>query len=97
MLKGKPTSFDRAIQDASDIEFALTFEAPQEELQDVNVVRRKSTPMPSDSQTLQSALEQMTKRLEALETKVETTSKQPRYYATPQVRAARQPRFNAVD
>ena len=32
LLKGKPTPFDRAIQDASDIEFALTFEAPQEEL-----------------------------------------------------------------
>ena len=97
LIKGKPTSFNRAIQDASDIEFALTFDAPQEELQDINVVRHKSSPMTNDSKTLQAALEQMTKRLEALETKVTTTSKQSRYYATPQARAARQPRFNAAN
>ena len=67
LIKGKPTSFNRAIQDASDIEFALIFDAPQEDLQDVNVVRRKSSPTATDSQTLQSALEKMTKRLEALD------------------------------
>ena len=88
LIKGKPTLFNRAIQDASDIEFALTFDAPQEDLQDVNVVRCKSSPTTTDSHTLQSALEQMTKRLEALETKVTTASKQSRYYSTPQSRAA---------
>ena len=87
LIKGKPTSFNRAIQDAFDIEFALTFDAPQEDLQDVNLVRRKSSPTTTDSQTLQSVLEQMTKRLEALETKVATASKQSRYYAIPQLQA----------
>ena len=97
LIKGKPTSFNGAIQDASDIEFALTFDAPQEDLQDVNVVRHKSSPTTTDSQTLQSALEQMTKRLEALETKVTTVSKHSRYYPTQRARTARQPRFNAAD
>ena len=43
------------------VEFALTFEAPQEELQDVNVVHHKSTPITNGSPTLQSVLEQITK------------------------------------
>ena len=55
LIKGKPTSFNRATQDASDIEFALTFDAPQEELQDINMVRRKSSPTTNDSQDTASS------------------------------------------
>ena len=76
----KPTSLDRAVQDASDIEFALTFEAPQEELQDVNVVHHKSTPTANDSPTLQSGH----KVTGGTRYKSRTASKQPRYYPTQQ-------------
>ena len=55
-----PILFETAIQDALEIEFALTFDAPQGELQNINEVHRKSSPATTESQTLQKALEQIT-------------------------------------
>ena len=75
LLKGKPTLLKRAVSDACDIEFALAFEPLQDEQQDVNVVHHKVPPATSDAQKLQSILEQVTRRLETLETKLETSSK----------------------
>ena len=97
LLKGKPTSLERAVADAHDIEFALAFEPVQEEQQDVNVVHHKA-PATSDAQQLQSVLEQVTRRLEALETKLETSSKSTRRYNPQQLRPARQQfRLNGTD
>ena len=89
MLKGKPTSLERAVADAYDIEFALAFEPVQEEQQDVNVVHHKA-PATSEAQKLQSVLEQVTRRLEALETKLDTLSQSTRRYNPQQLRPARQ-------
>ena len=61
LLKGSPTSLERAVADASDIEFALAFEPLQDEHQDVNVVHHKVLPATSDAQKLQSVLEQVTR------------------------------------
>ena len=99
LLKGKPESLERAIADARDIEFAFAFEPPQEQQQDVNVVHRKGvSPTTAESQKLQSALEQMTKRLEALETKLETPPRTPQRYNPQQLRPLRQQfRLNAAD
>ena len=86
LLKGKPTTFERAIADARDIEFAFAFEPSQEEEeQNVNVVH-KAPPMATDSQKLQSVLEQVTKRLEALKTKIDTPSRPTRRYNPQQLR-----------
>ena len=59
LLKGKPQSLGRAIGDARDIEFAFAFEPPQEEQQDVNVVQHKGVSSTTESQKLQSVLEQV--------------------------------------
>ena len=97
LLKGKPAALDRAIADTGDIEFALTFESPHEDSQDVNVVQRKP-PVQTDSQKLQSVLDQVTKRLEALETKVQTTPKPAQQYNPQPPRPARQRSwFNNAD
>ena len=97
LLKDKPTSLERAVADAHDIEFALAFEPVQEEQQDVNVVHHKA-PATSDAQQLQSILEQVTRRLEALETKLESSSKSTRRYNPQQLRPARQQfRLNGTD
>ena len=52
LLKGKPTSLERAVVDARDIEFGLAFESLQDEQQDVNVVHHKVPPATSDAQKL---------------------------------------------
>ena len=54
LLNGKPTSLERAVADACDIEFALAFEPVQEEQQNVNVVNHKVPPATSDALKLQS-------------------------------------------
>ena len=97
LLKGKPTTLDRAIADAGDIEFALTFESPHKDSQDINVVHCKP-PVQTDSQKLQSVLDQVTKRLEALETRVQAAPKPTQQYNPQQRRPVRQhPRFNNAD
>ena len=77
LLKGQPTTLDDAIKSATDAEYALTFDSMQERVDNVNVVHQKP-PSQQDTQGLEALLGQMTKRLEALETKIEAskTSKQ---------------------
>ena len=53
LLKGKPTSLERAVADAHDIEFALAFKPLREKQQDVDVVHHKVPPATSDAQKLQ--------------------------------------------
>ena len=97
-MKGKLTSLERAVADGCDIEFALAFEPLQEERQDVNVVHHKVPPATSDAQKVQSILEQVARRLEALETKLETLSKSNRRYNPQQLRPVKQQfRLNDTD
>ena len=85
LLKGKLTTFESVVADANDIEFAFTFETPQEEQQDVNVVHHNAPSMATDFQKLQSVLEQVMKRLEAVETKIETPSTLTQCYNSQQL------------
>ena len=59
LLKGKPTSLERTVADAYDIELALAFEPLQDEQQGVNFVHHKVPPTTSDAQKLQLILEQV--------------------------------------
>ena len=90
LLKGQPNTLDEAIKSANDAEFALTFDSMQEKVDNVNVVRQKQ-PSQQDTKGLETLIGQMTKRLEALETKLEASknSKQVQYQ---QVRPPRPPR-----
>ena len=93
LLKGQPTTLDDAIKSATEAEFALTFDSMQERIDNVNAIHQKP-PSQQDTQGLESLLGQMTKRLEALETKIETskTSKQVQYQQTRLPRPPRPPR-----
>ena len=64
----------------SKVQLTLTFDSMQERIDNVNAIHQKP-PSQQDTQGLESLLGQMTKRLEALETKIETskTSKQVQY------------------
>ena len=80
LLRGKPTTFAQAIKNATEIEYALNFENQSEPERDINAI---SQPNPMDhpklAAQLQQTLEQMSKRLEALETRLQTDA--PRYPA----------------
>ena len=80
LLKGQPTTLEDAIKSATDAEYALTFDSMQERVEDVNVIHQKP-PSQQNTQVLEALLGQMTKRLEALETKIESSkaSQQLRY------------------
>jgi len=81
LLKGKPSSLANAITDATTIEYALNFESTHEELHEVNAIHQKpAAPKGEESKKLQSALDEVTKKLEALETKLESATRTPRYY-----------------
>ena len=98
LLKGKPTLLDRAVADARDIEFAFAFEPPREEQQDINVVHNKALPTTTDAQKLQSVLEQVTKRLETQETRLEASSKSNQQCNPQQLRPVRQQfQLNSAD
>ena len=56
-----PSSPERAISDAGDFEFALTFEPPQEEHQGVNVVQKEPS-MAKDSHTKFHSLKDFDRR-----------------------------------
>ena len=72
LLKGQPNSLDEAIKQATDAEYALSFESTQEEVHHVNAVHQKLPQQPSQqSGQLEIMMEKMTKRLEALETKLQ--------------------------
>ena len=80
LLKDQPNTLDEAIISANDSEFALTFHSMQEKVDNVNVVHHKQ-PSQQDTKGLETPIGQMTKRLEALETKFEASkiSKQVQY------------------
>ena len=83
--------------DARDIEFAFAFEPPREEQQDINVVHNKALPT-TDAQKLQSVLEQVTKRLETQETRLEASSKSNQQCNPQQLRPVRQQfQLNSAD
>ena len=72
LLKGQPNSLDEAIKQATDAEYALSFESTQEEVHHVNAVHQKPPQQPSQqSGQLEIMMEKMTKRLQALETNPE--------------------------
>ena len=75
LLKGQPTTLDDAIKSATDAEYALTFDSMQEKIEDVNMIHRKPSSQ-QNTQGLEALLEKITKRLETLETKIES-SKRP--------------------
>ena len=72
LLKGKPTSLAYAITDATGIEYALNFEPAQESCE-INVVK-PGTAGNDESKKLQSVIEQMAKKLEVLEMKLESAT-----------------------
>jgi len=72
LLKGQPTSLDNAIKGANDAEYALTFHPSSENVDEVNVIQQKSLPQ-QKTQGLEALLEGVTKRLEALELKIESS------------------------
>jgi hypothetical protein len=75
LLRGQPTSFDQAVENAKEVEYALNFETKSAESapKEINAIG-KPHPMedPKLAIQLQQALDQMTKRLEALETRLQS-------------------------
>ena len=69
LLQGKPDTLTQAIKDAVNIDFTLNFigEADSNS-QEVNAVHHKPRQEPSGHNKLQESLDQIVKRLEALET-----------------------------
>ena len=64
-VRGKPTSLERAIKDAGEVEYALSFETSVEPPKRVNLLPQKEGP--TEIEKLQEALDKMSKRLEELE------------------------------
>ena len=73
LLHGKPTTFAQAIKNVMEIEYSLNFENQSEPERDINAI---SQPNPMDQPKLvaqlQQTLEQMSKRLEPLEIRLQT-------------------------
>jgi len=65
LLRGKPTTFDQAVKEAEEIEYALNFESKGESQKEVNLIPQKKGP--TEFEKLQENLEKMSKRLEELE------------------------------
>ena len=84
LLQGKPTSLEKAIESAEAIEYAFNFEQksiePATQTDQVNTVGKPDDPKLVAQ--LQQTLEQMTKRLESLETKLQSNrnSNSPRNF-----------------
>ena len=74
LLHGQPTTFEQAVENAKEMEYALNFETKHTEPgnKDINVIN-KTHPMEDQTLTtqLQQALDQMIKRLEALEIRLQ--------------------------
>lgn len=79
LLHGQPTSFELAVKSAKEIEYVLNFGTKSAEpaAKEVNEIS-KPHPHPMEDPKLaiqlQQALDQMTKRLEALETRLQSNS-----------------------
>ena len=83
LLRGKPTTLEQAIADATSIEYALNFEPIPEECSEVNIVH-KPRPQPvdnSDSQKLHSLVESMTKKMAELEAKLDSATRNQQRYS----------------
>ena len=84
LLQGKPTSLEKAIESAEAIEYAFNFEQksiePAAQTDKINTVGKQEDPKLVAQ--LQQTLEQMTKRLESLETKLQSNrdSNSPRNF-----------------
>jgi len=84
LLRGKPDTLQRAVEDAINIEYALNFEKPLEDVQEVHAIHRKTQPQETQTSTkLQDSLDEIVRRLEALE-KVKQSSPRPQRYSTAQ-------------
>ena len=82
MLQGKPDTLTQAIKDAVNIEFALNFAGEADSnSQEVNAVHHKPRQEPSGHNKLQESLDQIVKRLEALETSQRQSSLPPAEYS----------------
>ena len=68
LLKGKPETLVQAIKDAEGVEYALNFVIESESPQDINVIRPKCQDHEPVPDKLQESLDQIVKRLDALET-----------------------------
>jgi len=74
----------QAVKDAEEVEYALNFVPESEPSPDVNAIHQQRPTRELDSDKLQDSLDQIVKRLEALETsqKPPPSSQQPfNYYA----------------
>ena len=68
LLLGKPDSLNQAVKDAANIEYALKFAGEADNTQEVNTIYHKPpTQEPPGQNKLQESLDQIIKRLEALE------------------------------
>ena len=68
LFKGKPETLVQGIKDAEGVEYALNFATESESPQDVNVIRPKCQTHETVPDKLQESLDQIVKRLDALET-----------------------------
>ena len=82
LLKGKPTTIEQAITDATSIKYALNFEPLSEQSSEINAIHKSSTlPDNSDSQKLSALVESMTKKMTELEAKLDSTIKTQQQYS----------------
>ena len=74
LLRGEPMTFGlQAIKNATEMEYALNFDNQSEPERDINAVSQiNPKDQPKLAAQLQQTLEQMSKRLEALETRLQT-------------------------
>ena len=82
LLKGQPASLDDAIKSAHYTECALTFHPLPEGIEEVNVIIKASPQQ--ITQRLEAALQGMTKRLKALDLKLESSKASKRELAIPE-------------
>ena len=74
LLHGQPTTFEQAVQKTKEVEYVLNFEMKPTKpaMKDINVINKPHTKEdPKLAIQLQQALDQMTKRLEALKTRLQ--------------------------
>ena len=71
LLRGRPDTLQQAIQEATNVEYALNFDTGIEDTQDVNIIQHKTRDKQpqefSTSQKFQESLDKIIKRLDTLE------------------------------
>ena len=73
LLQGAPTTMDTAVKQTVAIEYALDFTKTTEDAKEVNAVQTRSDGAESVAQ-LQHAMEQLTQRLQSLESQLASTT-----------------------